>query len=37
MVQAREGRVNIRAVFIFARGNELMLGMIRIRIAYNDH
>ena len=34
MVQVREGEVNIRALFIFVKGNGLILGLIRIRIAY---
>ena len=37
MVQAREGKVNISAVFIFAKGNGLILGLTRIRIAYTYH
>lgn len=34
MVQSREGKVNIRALFIFVRGDGLILGLTRIRIAY---
>lgn len=37
MVQAWQGMVHIRAVFIFAKGNGFILGIIRIRIAYTYH
>ena len=37
MVQAREGKVNIRALFIFAKGNGLILRLTNIRLTYNSH
>ena len=37
MVQAGKRVVNIRAVFIFAKGNGFILGMTKIRLAYTSH
>lgn len=34
MVQAWQGQVHIRALFIFVKGDAFILGLIRIRIAY---